>query len=66
MLDDCSRYIVALEAYPNEREKEMLRVLVHITRCSALVIALGWIYQMDSFDKQGLTRARNPGTHACG
>lgn len=32
MLDDCSRYVVALEAHTQEREEEMLRVLVRALR----------------------------------
>lgn len=32
MLDDCSRYVVALEAHTNEREEDMLRVLIRALR----------------------------------
>jgi putative transposase len=32
MLDDCSRYVVALEAHANEREQDMLRVLIRALR----------------------------------
>lgn len=32
MLDDCSRYVVALEAHSNEREEDMLRVLIRALR----------------------------------
>ena len=32
MLDDCSRYVVALEAHAYEREEDMLRVLVRALR----------------------------------
>jgi transposase InsO family protein len=32
MLDDCSRYVVALEAHANEREEDMLRVLIRALR----------------------------------
>jgi transposase InsO family protein len=32
MLDDCSRYVVALEAHASEREEDMLRVLIRALR----------------------------------
>jgi putative transposase len=32
MLDDCSRFVVALEAHANEREEDMLRVLIRALR----------------------------------
>jgi putative transposase len=32
MLDDCSRYVVALEAHAQEREEDMLRVLIRALR----------------------------------
>lgn len=32
MLDDCSRFVVALEAHSNEREEDMLRVFVRALR----------------------------------
>jgi putative transposase len=32
MLDDCSRYVVALEAHTQEREEDMLRVLIRALR----------------------------------
>jgi transposase InsO family protein len=32
LLDDCSRYVPALEAHAHEREEDMLRVLVHTLR----------------------------------
>ncbi len=32
MLDDCSRYVIALEAHAQEREEDMLRVLVRALR----------------------------------
>ena len=32
LLDDCSRFVVALEAHANEREEDMLRVLVRALR----------------------------------
>ncbi len=32
MLDDCSRFVVALEAHSHEREEDMLRVFVRALR----------------------------------
>lgn len=32
LLDDCSRYVIALEAHTKEREQEMLRVLIRALR----------------------------------
>ena len=51
MLDDCSRYVVALEAHASEREEDMLRVLIRALRLhgrpDALFLDNGATYRGD-------------------
>jgi len=49
MLDDCSRYVVALEAHASEREQDMLHVLIRALRlhgkCDMLYLDNGATYR---------------------